>query len=210
MAEIPYSYCRCSYSYDFGYGSYSVEETEKTAGNPYVGLEMGGKEERIYTELGVRLPLTPYEKWNANLLGCLIDFTRADAFVSDWLPVSAMLNLRENARSGLAYRLRAGPVLLFYTGENNYNDQFEWWLNYSAQIGFETDRFLIRASIAGRLNASMEGAAMGERTMHHLGISAALHLGGLWPGVYAVRALDADMQEFIRSVVGLNLSVELD
>ncbi|HEX9934482.1 MAG TPA: hypothetical protein VGB38_04735 [bacterium] len=213
VAEIPYSYYYYHYSYSFyffdEYVAYEDEDKETSVGNPYVGLEFGDKSRPVYGEVGLRLPLASDKKMGANTVGCYTDITRAEAFVTDMISASAMLNVRESVPSGLAYRLRFGPVLWFNTEGESGDDKVELWFNYNAQFGFETDRFLIRGSLMGRLWATQDELNFGERTFHQIVLSTALRVGKCWPGVFVVIPLDDDIKDFMSSVAGLSLSVQL-
>lgn len=176
-----------------------------TFGNPYLGVEVQKEGSPIFVEIGVRVPLTSDNQFQAVTTGLVADFDRIEAFMPNTVPFTGMLNYRQKSASGLTFRLRGGPSFLVGTKGGGS----EWLLGYSAQIGYETEPFSMNAGITGRANLSEEGN-FGERSTHQLGLAANLGLGKVRPGIHFRLPLDQDTRESLNYVAGINLGILLD
>ncbi|MDZ7344110.1 MAG: hypothetical protein ONA90_06310, partial [candidate division KSB1 bacterium] len=87
-------------------------------------------------------------------------------------------------------------------------DATQWYLGYSAQIGYETQPFSASAGLTGRANLSEEGLDYGERSIHQLGFAANAGLGNFRPGIHFRLPLDDDLKESLDFVFGINLGVQ--
>jgi len=178
--------------------------SQSMIGNPYFGLELGRKSSPIFGEFGVRLPLASEDKFGAALVGFSTDFDRLEAFIPNTVPITGMLNYHHRDASGFALRLRSGPSLLINTG----GDDTELFIGYSAQAGYESERFSLLGGLTGRANMTEEGDDFGERSVHQLGFNASAGFGKVRPGIHFRLPLDEGLKESIDSVFGFNLGIQ--
>jgi hypothetical protein len=198
--------------YDYDYYSYHVtihKKSETAIGNPYIGLEARSNVKNWFGEIGLRLPLASEKKYNAQWIGITSDFDREEAFGSKLLPLQLSLNYHVRDASGFAMRLRFGPDLWIRTASESGGDNTRLLLHYSAQMGYEGDRFSILAGVTGRWMLSGENLTFAERTFHQLGFEANVALGRFRPGLHIRFPLDKDLSDLFERVYGLNCSIRL-
>jgi hypothetical protein len=199
--------------YDIGYYWYPLtvrEQSETAIGNPYIGLEMEGKDKAVFGEIGIRLPLTSEKKIKAQSIGRLSDFDRMEAFMPNCLSGQMSANFHHRDASGIAMRLRIGPDLWISTASGEGGDKTEIFLHYSAQAGVEGARFTLLAGVTGKWLLSEENLTFAERTFHQLGFEAGVAVGRFRPGIHYRIPLDKDISETLKNVCGFNCSVRLD
>ena len=178
--------------------------SQNMIGNPYLGFELGRQGSPIFGEFGVRLPFAAEDKFGAALVGFSTDFDRLEAFIPNTLPLTGMLNYHHREASGFAVRLRGGPSLLI----NTDGEDTELFLGYSAQAGYESERFSLLGGLMGRANLTEEGGDFGERSVHQLAFNASAGLGKIRPGIHFRLPLDEGLKESIDSVFGFNLGIQ--
>lgn len=202
IGEIPFSY----YKTDSEYGE---NQGENAFGNPYLGIEHSGDNSPVFGEFGLRLPLAPKEDASSALIsGIVTEFVdRAEAFATDILPIYAVFNYMKVEQNGFMFRFRGGPVAWIATGDRN---DTEWFLLYSAQGGYQSQKFNFLAGLSGRWFMSAEDADFSEKTFHQFGISANVVLGAFKPGIVLKFPLDDDMKELLDLVFGLTLGFNLN
>jgi hypothetical protein len=201
IGEIPFSYYKSE-------SEYFEREGENAFGNPYLGIELSGEDSPIFGEIGLRLPLTPDEGSSALYSGAIAEFVdRSEAFARDILPIYAIFNYIKVEPKGFMFRFRGGPVAWFATGDRN---DTEWFLLYSAQGGYQSQKYNFFAGLSGRWFLSLEDAEFSERTFHQFGISANVILGTFKPGILLKLPLDDDMRQILDLVFGITLGLNLN
>jgi hypothetical protein len=205
VAEIPFSH----YKLDAETYYFMENEGQSAFGNPYVGFEFYNEKKTVFGEIGLRLPMTPKEDASlAQSSGAVTEFVeRTEAFARDVLPVSVLINYMKTEDSGLMFRLRGGPIVWLATG--NRNDT-EWFVVYSIQGGYHSEKFNILAGLSGRWFVSAEDAAFSEATFHQFGIAATVDLGTFQPGLMLKLPLDEDLSDTIDLTFGLTLGFILN
>lgn len=206
VSEFPLAHAGVDYSSDF----FEFDESETGIGNPYVGLEILNENSTFFTEIGVRAPLTP-ESNLGTTVGLFADFIdRSEAFWPDVLSVIAAQNYHHRAPSGFTMRLRGGPSFWIYTGDEDTDADVELFLLYSAQAGYELHNVSLMGGLSGRMIVTESDLNIGERTLHQFGASASVDLGRVRPGVQFRLPLDEDFGDFLDSVFGVSLAIEID
>jgi len=159
-------------------------DSETMIGNPYIGLEFRKPDGTFFIELGGRIPIAPDDKLGAALLGAFTDFDRLEALLPDVVTFSGKVNFQTANSSNVVFRLRGGPTLLANSDSQNFidNDNSEWLIDYSGQIGLQGEQISVFGGITGRYLASGEGD-FGEKSIHQLIGSANIDLGSVRPGI---------------------------
>ena len=189
-----------------------VEQT--LLGNPYFGFEIGLYDSPTFFELGFRLPLAPDDKEDATSIGVLSDFERLEAFVPDLLMFTGGVNYQHRNASNIVFRLRSGPSLwVFSSNEDEDNPEDEIWLDYSVQVGYESDSFSVLGGLTGSYWVTQGDDDEIDKTVHQLGIAASLVQGKLRPGVHFRLPLNSGDDAILAEldfVFGLSLGVQFD
>lgn len=183
-------------------------ESQSVFGNPYLGVEITDRTGAFITEIGLRVPITPDDKFLGTITGLYSEYDRLEAFLPKVLSAMTIANYRYHAPSGFAFKLRGGPSLLIYTGDDAFDDDVELFMSYSAQAGYETERWSILGGVTGRALLTTEDASFDERSIHQLGFNASVGLGQVRPGVHFRLPLDDGLKESLDSVLGINLGVQ--
>ena len=144
VLEIPFAHL----GFDSEFGD---NASENTFGNPYFGIEIHGANSPVFGEIGIRPPISPdddEDNGGAAFVGLLTEFVdRAEAFVSNAVPISGAINyFHKNAR-GFVLRLRGRPSLWINTGDGGESETF---LLYSAKAGYESPKISLAAGFTGR------------------------------------------------------------
>lgn len=204
---------RISWAYEIPFAHYGIdsefgEESKDALGNPYLGMEVHSKPFPFVGEFGFRLPLAPESFDDAAMLGYYTDFVdRAEAFVPDALPISGIVNYLKKEPSGFFSRVRGGMAAWIAIGDR---DESEWFLLYSAQVGYESPQGDLVAGISGRWLLSGEDLDFGEATVHQLGLAAGVAWGTIQPGISLRVPLDEDLRDILDFVFGLTLGIRMD
>jgi hypothetical protein len=172
VVDLPYA------SVKYGLGVFG-DVTESGVGNPYIGVELGAVDDRVFGEFGARFSFRGEDALGGlALAGVTADFDRAEAFIPDILAIQAAINFRGRESSGLAFHLRAEPVFLIYTGDSDdvFGDTEELLLGYTGMIGYETAQLSIMGGVTGRALITESDLDFGERTTHQL----SFRRGVLW------------------------------
>ncbi len=154
-------------------------EEESAFGNPYLGREVGGNGSLVFGEIGARLPLMDDEKLHAAIPGTRSDVTRWDAFIANFVPVHAAINLREVSASGISTRLRLSPVLLIPTKPGYDTDLFGV---YAWQIGYEGQTIRVGGALSGRIFFTTNVGNPGTRSTNQFEFHADFGPWSIRPG----------------------------
>lgn len=210
VAELPFAHARVDVVVLDFINPQPIKESESETiiGNPYIGLELRKAGSPVFGELGVRIPITPDDKSIASAIGRFADFDRMEAFAPDVFTVLGRINFQSTSASHVRIRVRGGPTLLF-NSEGFLEDDTELLLDYSAQVGYVTQKVSVMGGLTGRLFATQTEGDFGERSVHQLGASATLISGQVQPGIHLRIPIDDDLDDILDFVFGLNLSVQL-
>lgn len=199
----------------FAYGDLDgldLDGQRATIGNPYLGLEYLASGPLAF-ELGIRAPLADEESFGT-LIGLLTEFpTRSEAFLTDYVPLTASASYDVRLADRWAFRLRGGPSLWLNTGDavDPETDETialdtELLASYGGQLWYDAPRYNIGGGMMGRAALTADGD-FGERTLHQLGLSGNLVLGKVVPGLQFRVPLDDD--DGVDFVAGLNLALRI-
>lgn len=197
----------------FAYGSFEEVEEENgygesdfAMGNPYLGIEIRGEETPVVGHLGVRVPLAPDDNVGT-AIGWWSDFiSRVDAFWTDMVPVTGGITYRTDYDAGFVVHVHGGGQVWFYTDGDETADV---WGRYSAQVGYEAERFSLYGGFAGRILVTEEDLDFGERTLEELGLSARIGSGAVQPTFHFRLSLDDFWGEMLEYSFGVGLRVPL-
>lgn len=193
VGELPFSH----YGDDFN--------SDDAVGSPYAGVEVRSANGRTFGEFGVRLPTASDN--SAALVGFFTDIDQWEAFVADVLPVSAAVNYRFKAPTGVVTRFRVGPTLWLDVGDNV--TESELVLSYGYQLGYEGSAVSLMGGLSGRLVVTESDLDFGERTVQNLGVALTVGAGRVRPNVQLRIPLDEEVNDVLNAAVGLGLTVAM-
>ncbi len=199
-ADIPFAYSRMQV--DGG-----LRESSTVFGNPFVGLEytMPG----LIFESGVRVPLNSIEEDTfADVIGFLGDFQRAEAFTDEVVPVSGAVAYEYGLPGGASLRGRAGLVGLFFTDdEDTANDAL---VDYGLLGTYPLGPARFGLGVYGRWIATEDEGRFSDNSIHHLALSADVHVRQVRPGISVRVPVDATYNDVLNSTVSVYLQVPLN
>ncbi len=199
VGELPFAYA--SVKDPFLGGS----ESAAAVGNPYVGIEVGSRDSRVSFDFGVRAPLADEDQDIALATGLAADLDRWEAFLPEVLPITGIVSYRYRDPSGFGIRFRGGPALWLNVGESDADP--ELFALYSGQVMYENRRVSLAGGLSGRAIVTEGDLDFGQRTIHQLGLGAAVALGQVRPGIQLLVPVDDEWSDLVDYSVGLTLSV---
>jgi hypothetical protein len=111
-------------------------------------------------------------------MGAATDPERFESFGANLIAPRAAVQFGGRSPAGFVTQVRVGGTGMFGTGEAAGDP--ELLLDYGARVGSETARGFVYADFSGRLVATEPGS-LGDRTMHYVGVSGGVALGGITP-----------------------------
>ena len=181
---------------------FDAEDTT-TIGNPYFGIEHTSANGRVTTELGLRAPLVSEENLGT-FVGLVSDFIdRAEAFVPNYVPITAAIGYLGPADRGLAVRVRGGGSVWIPTEGGDV----EALVLYGIQ-GWHARRWLAGFGLTGRYIATGGELGVGQRFHHQVGGTLGYGFGSVRPVVEVRVPLDEDLREEMPYVIGIGLTIQ--
>lgn len=210
IAELPFAHAGMKLSSLGGEGT----RTNSVIGNPYVGIQYGSAASPAIADAGIRLPLRrsrdAYSDDFAAGVGILSDLDRMEAYVEDVLSVGGRIGVQQRMESGLVLRARGGPTLWYDTGATgaDFDEVTELIVDYSAQAGYEAERFSLLGGLTGRTFVTGDGT-FAERSLHQLGMSGIVTVGGVQPGITLRVPIGENASDAVQYVLGVHLTVPI-
>ena len=208
VAEIPFANTNIEETYLYYAGGFTRETKSTTIGNPYLGLEIGDRNNHFTGNIGIRLPFTSMTETDAAAMGIITDPDRAEAFgmKSAYLIMEARSYLSLSNSNWL--RLGAGPS--FEIPTEGQNREVESYVHYYAQLLLSTEPLSVITGFSGFMNATASDWELSKMTIHQFGVTAAYNIGRFSPGFHIRVPLDKDLGDALNYVYGINITVSLD
>jgi len=200
VADLPFSHSNIEIA--------GESESSTVFGNPYLGLEYAASP-RLTVEFGTRLPLTSAdEESTADVMAALANPLRVEAWVTDIVPVTLAANFTQDVAPNFSVRTRIGATAFQYTGDAEDVDT-EGAVDYGVAGTYTSGNARFGAGLNGRWWATAEGGDFAENTLHTLGLSADVRVGGVRPGLSLRLPLDEDYREVVKGSLAVTLQVPL-
>jgi len=198
VIEAPYAHG------DFGDSDFA---SDGSIGNPYIGYEYRPHPSGLLLEAGLRVPLMEAEIIPFTV-GYLSDVDRQEAFVPDQVTMRLGLHYHHapSADSHVSYDLRFVPSVWIITDET-FLSESEFFLGYGGIVRYEGDDVRVGGGLAGRWNATSDGADFGEASFHQFDLAADFLHGSVRPGVQIKLPLDDDLTNVLDVTWGVSLTV---
>jgi len=156
-------------------------EAENAVGNPYLGMLINPENSLLIGEAGVRIPITPDDKFGASLNGWYSEFDRWEAFIPDLLTVRGRLGKKVISSSGNVHARFLGGGTLWIPTEGGDAEVFA---DAVGQIWLRGDQFMFGATLSGRTLLTASDANFTERSEFQLGFGASGTFGNVRPGFH--------------------------
>lgn len=201
VAEIPYTRTAITSMGFFG----SADQSEARFGNPYAGVEVGGKESPVFGEIGFR-PSVIDENSFANFSGLLSDIDRWEIYVPQRTIIQGALNLATVNEAGFVGRLRVGPSVWIPHEDNRTTNVL---ISIGAGVGYRTESVGFGIQYTGRMRTSEKDWEGNKDLFSHLAASISGTFGSVRPELYYKIPLDSEQKQVVNNALGASLSVDL-
>jgi hypothetical protein len=185
---------------------YSKSET--TIGNPYLGIEIQKSLSPVFTEIGIRVPVSSEN--NGKFYGFYSDYVdHLEAFSTDFFQIACMLNYQHRETSGFAVRLRCGMLSDINTG-NKYDGETSTnlYLLHGAEAGWHFKKAFFGIGLASRWDLNKkESGYFYPRHYHQMGFKLGLESGTLQPAIHLRLPMDDNFENVLDAVVGLSVAI---
>lgn len=180
-----------------------------TLGNPYVGLEFGGKGKsnhvRLNATAGVRLPLLT-DTDGARTIGSYVDVSRFEAFRPNTFSVHSTLRFYLQNQEGFFVAASGGPTAWVPTQKHA---QTELVLYHALSVGHQGSAAWFETGYTGLSILSEPRSAVGEFTIGELFLSIGRARGRVRPVFRLMLPLDEEYSAVVEYVAGLGVAIQL-
>ncbi len=208
VVEIPFANTNIEETYLYYAGRSTRETKSTTAGNPYLGLEIGDRNNHFTGNIGIRLPFTSVKEMDAAAMGIVTDPDRAEAFGmrSAYLIMEARAYLSLSNSNWL--RLGAGPS--FEIPTEGQNREVESYVHYYAQLLLSTEPLSVITGFSGFMYATASDWELSKMTLHQFGVTIAYNIGRFRPGFHIRVPLDKDLGDALNYAYGINATIHIN
>ncbi len=172
-----------------------------TIGNPYLGLQFRKPLSVIFFEAGIRFPVTRISPLVSRFADESL-LSRNGAFRNHTWTLKSDINFHYEYVTGFGMRLRAGPRILVPV--NSGNPVF--MLDYSAQVRFKTQFFMIGAAYIANLDATKSF----NTSIHQLVFEAMINGKVFEPQFHLYIPHQAKGDPDVHYILGFGLKMVLD
>lgn len=201
VVEVPYTRTAFTSMGFFGSGN----QSEGRLGNPYAGVEVGGKESPVFGEFGFR-PSVIDENSYANFSGLLSDIDGWEIYIPQRTVVQGALNLATVNETGFTGRFRVGPSVWIPHEERGTTNVL---ISIGAGVGYRTENVAFGIQYTARMRTSEKDWGGNKDVFSHLAASIGGTFGSVRPELYYKIPLDDEQKHVVNNLLGVSLSVEL-
>ena len=207
LVEVPYMHIGFKERWYDGSSNLLVRNfSQSTFGNPYFGIEFGGRGTGPRLRMGGRVPLTDGDDIYATNFGQYATFDREETFVPDLYSLQAAFGYIKTGPSEYRASIFVGPLIMLprYDGEDT-----EVMAEFAAELWGEGR--LVQAGIGYHLRyLCTESSWSFNRCMEHqFGVTTVATIGAVHPGLHFRFPLDKGINYGIEMTYGFNLTVDL-
>jgi hypothetical protein len=197
VADIPVSH---------GYldDTLNLNGSEWAFGNPYIGAEFDNPELPVYFELGLRLPLAPYDQGLAEYAGSLSDLQRSEAFRAHIFPIRGAVNYQTVSENKILFKAGAGINLWFNNDTLRVQSDPSVRFDYQLHTGYMDKNLNVIISAVGRKYLSSNERVTDKPNIIQYGLSIVVPYKKIRPAL-SFRFPGNDLTDHLFNfVVGLN------
>lgn len=197
VADIPVSH---------GYldDTLNLNGSEWAFGNPYIGAEFDIPKLPVYFQLGLRLPLAPYDQGLAELAGSVSDFDRSEAFLAHIFPIYGAVNYETVSDNKILFTARAGLKLWFNNDTLSVQSDPSVRFAYQVQTGYIDKNLNVILSAVGNKYLSSNAEEVDKPNIIMYGLSIIVPYKKIRPGLSFRFPGNTRADRLINFVVGLN------
>ncbi|MEO8209600.1 MAG: hypothetical protein ABI840_03480 [bacterium] len=182
----------------------NLNGSEWAFGNPYIGAEFDIPEMPVYFQLGLRLPLAPYDQGLAELAGSVSDLDRSEAFLAHVFPVYGAVNYETVSDNKILFTARAGLNLWFNNDTLNNQSDPSVQFDYELQTGYMDKNLNVILSAVGRKDLSSNAVIINKINIIQYGLSIVIPYKKIRPALSFRIPGNSMTDHIINFVVGLN------
>jgi hypothetical protein len=201
LLEVPYTHTAVTSPFFSALGT----QSESRIGNPYVGVDVGGKKSSVFGEIGFRPSLTDENSF-ASISGLLSDIDRWEIYIPQATVVQGALNLATVNETGFVGRFRVGPSVWIPHKENATTNVL---IDIGAGLGYRNESVGFGIQYTARMRTSQKDWGGNKDAFSHLAASISGTFGSVRPELYYKIPLDDEQKQVLRNLLGVSLSVEL-
>lgn len=178
------------------------DQSSNGVGNVYLGVAVNDPGSGTSFEVGVHAPLADAN--GALFLGALSDWDRFELYSPNLLTIGARADQRSGGSDGAFTRIRVGPSLHIPTGDFGGDNEIS--LGYGVIGGFENAATDVALGVTGRWMISGDGS-FGETSVNQLTVALSHRFGAIRGGAQLRVPISSDLEDLIKHVIGLNLTI---
>ncbi len=204
MAILPFSVI----SYEYGYGTFKVEENETGVGNIFLGIQTKPRVNEIsnsYYTAGIYLPTA--EKKTA-LTGIFTNYYDLQGFTPDALGFYGNYAYHRIEEEGPSFGIEVGPNLIIGVGD--FNSETDFYVHYGTGAGYTYKRFAINFELLGLLLLTSDTEKFEDRFIHMVNLGAQWKGDVFMPKIFYRIYLRDELKESVDGVLGVGISVFFD
>jgi hypothetical protein len=202
VGELPFAHI----DLDTEIGDYPAEFA---FGNPYLGIRNTFNDGKSAVDFGIRPPIAGKDDPRATFYGQFSDVDRFGAFWPDLFTAKMHLEYLMNQENGLFLRGRVGPTIIIFT-EDTGGDDLELLVHVGGQIGVQREKIRAWAG-ANSVSVITEESFIGDDPIVlEIAFGANVKFGQVEPGAFIRLPIITDYKDFVSSVFGLNVTVNME
>ena len=187
-----------------GYGMEMYDYSERTIGNPYIGIEYENPERNFISSIGFRIPLVDDNKGDAAYQAIFTDPDRIEAFTIKRFNV--YVSGAYNYQSPKGFTVRPGMGLLYSIPTVSGFTDPELFLRYYFQLWCETGALTMAGGLTGLYSITEGDLDFSERTFHHMNTAFFYQAGNFRPGLFLSVPLDSEFTYLKAYTYGFSLT----
>ena len=182
----------------------NLNGSEWAFGNPYIGAEFDIPESPVYFQLGLRLPLAPYDQGLAEFAGSVSDPDRSEAFLAHVFPIYGAVNYETISDNKILFTARAGLNLWFNNDTLRIQSDPSVRFDYAVQTGYMDKNLNVILSAVGRKDLSSNAEVMGKLNIIQYGLSIVVPYKKIRPALSFRFPGNSTTDKVFNFAVGLN------
>ncbi len=186
-------------------------QSESGIGNIYAGFRyrlFSSRMSRMALSVGVYIPTVSEDKLGLALTGLYSYYYKLPKFAVNTFTVSGNLSYYIFSRGGLMFGLEVGPDLLL-PSEGGTGQEKETYLHYGLSAGYRIRQFTFKVEYVGIGILTEEFDSFSDRFINALIFGIQWRQRQISPGIFYKIYLRDELNDVVKSVVGISLAISL-
>ncbi|HMS34106.1 MAG TPA: hypothetical protein PKC91_08465 [Ignavibacteria bacterium] len=182
----------------------NLNGSEWAFGNPYIGAEFDITESPVYFQLGLRLPLAPYDQGLAEFAGSVSDLDRSEAFLAHVFPIYGAVNFETVSDNKILFMARTGLDIWFNNDTLRIQSNPSVRFDYAVQTGYLDKNLNVILSLVGRKDLSSNELVTEKINIIQYGLSIVVPYKKIRPALSFRFPGNSETDNVFNFVIGLN------